>query len=245
MAQPSTKDKLLEHSFEKLKSAFPIILNKVMKDPAEGLPADANWLADFVTKCTNNGDFNSKTVKLLRGVMEKTVDAWMETIFSQRVQVGYTSGVDLDTAISTRTCKGTQFLKKFRESIRTQTINSSLDEYSNNEWDRTRKVSFNYFVLEPAIVESIYSGHCVLLSIPAAFDDILFGRSNEELLRRYEDWKKLCATQIGVYNCMVKTYYLTGYCVFRRIKTVCDSERSYKLPKSVHGVSVVVYNSFL
>ena len=93
----------------------------MLQNPAEGIPS-VEWLYNFVVARTDNNDFNSRTGELIKILVDQTVDAWLTTILSQRLQLGYNSHVDLDAAISSRTAKATQFLKIFRGSIRSNTL---------------------------------------------------------------------------------------------------------------------------
>jgi len=168
----------------------------------------------------------------------QTANAWMEEIGSQRVAVGYTSTVDLDTAMSTRAAKASAFLKRFRGTIRANTIAKLLVNYSGDcEWNLPQRVNFNHFVVEPVVSECVYNAHCGLLHIPATFEDVLYRLSEEDRLMLYDAWKETRKCSIGVLNCMLKAYYLVGYCVFRRLQTVCNSHRSHKLASCAHEVS--------
>lgn len=228
---------------------FIAVLNKVISDPSAGVPTDITWLSSFVTDRSDgsNGDFMNLTRTLLVAVLTLTAAVWAEQIGSHRVGAGYTGKVDLDAAYSTRQFKATAFLKTFRTSIRTTTLDTLLIAYtatlsaSQLQWTASNRVVFNTFVLEPVVLHCIYVAHCVLLNIPATFDDILNARSDEELLNRFETWKTSRATDIVVLNAMLKAYFIAGYCVNRRLATVCESKRSYKLCVDVHKVSLMSF----
>jgi hypothetical protein len=217
-----------------LLNAFLSRFDAVVTDPSVGVPDAASWLVEFFMK----KDFLKNTEVLLKEVVTQTANAWMEEIGSQRVAVGYTSTVDLDTAMSTRAAKASAFLKRFRGTIRANTIAKLLVNYSGDcEWNLPQRVNFNHFVVEPVVSECVYNAHCGLLHIPATFEDVLYRLSEEDRLKLYDAWKETRKSSIGVLNCMLKAYYLVGYCVFRRLQTVCNSHRSHKLASCAHEVS--------
>jgi hypothetical protein len=218
--------------------AFVNRMNEVISNASAGLPNDVSWLSNFVAERADAGDYQQLTRNLLIAVFTLTATAWAEQIGSHTVRAGYTGIVDLDTAISARQAKASAFLRTFREKIRNQTIEKLLPMYTatiaNGHWSLQQRVSFSLLVVEPVVLQRIYVAHCNVLNIPATFDVILTGRSEEELVQRFRQWKESRATCIIVLNAMLKAYFMAGYCVFRRLEAVCKTGRSYMLVKDVH-----------
>jgi hypothetical protein len=211
-------------------------LNEVLTNPSAGLPNEFAWLSNFVTGRADAGDFVDLTSVLLRAVFTMTVLVWEDHIGKNPVKTGYTGKIDLDTAISGRQASASEFLKAFRGDIRANTIENLLVVYTNSMWDTAQRVSFNILVVEPIVLQCVYNAHCRLLDIPATFDDVLSGRSEEELMFHYCEWKNSRTTKLMVLNLMLKTYCLAGYCVYRRLSAVCTSGRSYNLNTVAHEV---------
>jgi hypothetical protein len=209
--------------------------NEVVINPSAGIPNDIAWLSNFFVEKTTSGVFMDKTKALLRGVLTMTVDAWVDN--TRQVPAGYTGRTDLDTAMADRQASASDFLKCFRGDIRTNTLENLLTVYSDKTWNKNQRVVFNHFVIEHVVMECVYKAHCLLLHIPPTFDDVLSGRTEEELRKHYSEWKDSRTTKIVVLSCMLKAYYLAGYCVFRRLLAVCDSHRSYRLSDAAHEVS--------
>jgi hypothetical protein len=139
--------------------------------------------------------------------------------------------VDVDVQITKGVKLAEEYFTEIRTKIRSKIVDCLLVEY-NPQWDYSQRLNFCFFVVETAVYRLVLESHCLIRGINHDIGTSrYFQQETEDWFDQFESWK--CNYRdIRVLNTLIKTYYMCGFMVFRRIRKALDGKENYSFHSS-------------
>jgi hypothetical protein len=210
-----------------------------------GLCGTPNFLIDHMAKLLTveadaSGDtFNDRRVSLLNDSIEAVAMAWWSTVGTQSVPDKYNNKVDQDLAIKKCQSNASAFLKALRGP---QILGLFQDKLvpafaADSNWTLNEVTAFVALILEPVVLDIVHAGHCKYHGIPDSFSAFLNSKTDAEIVANHEAWRQSAKDNVGVLNCMIKAYFLAGFCIFMRVQNAIEKGSSQVLPSKLHIIA--------